>query len=191
MRKKAYSIEHVPHWCHKMQAENDMVEVLVSLNKLQFECVYTNQPLGFYGMPVGDANVSLVGHMYVNRIDSIVEQIKKEDKSFNGILDAVLIDGRYIIACALKLMVNNYVTRKDSLILIHDYFRREYDQFVEKYYDFIDSDQPFGSMAVFRPKILDVNSRKQLLLDFEFHVSNVAGHKRLQTAVKNMAVQSK
>ena len=99
--------------------------------------------------------------MYVNRIDIIIQEIKTQDKSFNGIIDSVLIDGRFRVACVLKILQSKYVFHNKSIILIDDYFvthktnpQTHNYTIVEKYYDIIYGASEFGTLAAFTPKIM-------------------------------------
>ena len=165
VNKKAFSIEHYIPWCEKMQS-NSLVQIAITLNKLQFECVDTHEKLAIIGKPHPRSNKSKIGQLYVDRIDKIINDIYKQDLNFNGIINSVLIDGRYRVACALKIFANQYVVRNKSFILVHDYFWRtkHYEEMMNKYYDLIDpkttGKQRHGTMAVFTPKI----ATKELLV---------------------------
>ena len=160
INKRAFSIEHYIPWCHKMQ-KNEVIQIAMTLNKIQFECVNTHEELRNLGKPGHSADASKIGRMYVNRVDDIVEQLYKEDKSFDGILDVVLIDGRYRVACALKLFSNGYVINNRSIVMVHDFLKRQDEyKMINDYFDLIDPStetiniaKKHGSMAVFMPKI--------------------------------------
>lgn len=157
IQNKAFSIEHDPQWCQNMK-NNDIVQVLISLNKLSVECVDTKQRLKRWGYPVANANITQMGEAYVDYVDEIVHNRLINDSNFDGIFDAVFVDGRFRVACALKLFVNQYIEHGKSVLIVHDYFDPEHAVHhnytkMEKYFEMIDDDKQLGTMAVFTPKI--------------------------------------
>ena len=79
-----------------------------------------------------------MGDMYVNAIDSF-----GKDK----IYDVALVDGRFRIACALKLIYSNYINR-NSVVMFHDYDRIGY-HYIETFYDVITN---ASRLVVLKPK---------------------------------------
>ena len=161
INKKAFSIEHYIPWCNRMQT-NEMVQISMTLNKLEFECVDTGEKLVQVGRPAHGADAVKIGKMYVNKVDEIIEGLYKEDEMFDGVLDVVLIDGRYRVACALKLFANGYVRNNRSIVMVHDFFWRakEY-KMIRDYFNLIDPKsgnmriaKRHGTMAVFTPKVV-------------------------------------
>ena len=174
INKRVFSIEHYIPWCHKMQT-NKVIQIAMTLNKIQFECVDTGEKLREMGKPARSADATKIGRIYVNRVDDIVKQLYKEDKSFDGIIDVALIDGRYRVACALKLFSNQYVINNRSIVMVHDFFKRrtEYDM-INDYFDLIDPlneniriEKKHGSMAVFMPKIATKELINKSKIDLE------------------------
>eukprot|EP00483_Globobulimina_turgida_P011424 UN11446 len=108
------------------------------MGKLQYECVDTEQPLVRWGRPAKYANIAAMTP-YVDRIDELNEER----------YDIVLIDGRFRVECALKLLIGEYID-EDSIIMIHDYFIRNIYFDVEKYYNLIK--RRTYSLAVFQVK---------------------------------------
>mmetsp|Transcript_73938 Transcript_73938/g.117835 ORF Transcript_73938/g.117835 Transcript_73938/m.117835 type:complete len:297 (+) Transcript_73938:28-918(+) len=124
------SIEHAVPWCTSMK-NNGIVKVAIAINKLTFHCVDTQVPLVVYGRPLNNDTATLERmQVYINYVDTI----QKNGKYF----DLVLIDGRFRVACGLKLILAKHIDA-NSVVLVHDYvgMNRPYP-FLEKYYDKVD-----------------------------------------------------
>ena len=110
-----YSIEHAVPWCLEMYRRPIIIRA-IHQNKLHYECTDPKQPLRDLGYPADrtDESMSEITKYYVDHID------KLNEKRF----DVVLIDGRFRVACALKLIAGNYVDQQTT-VCIHDYFDRK------------------------------------------------------------------
>ena len=170
VNKKAFSIENFVPWCEKMKS-NIMVQIAQTLDKLDYNCVDPGVPLRSLGRPRENQNKTRIGEIYVNKIDQIVEKIFENDENFDGILDAILIDGRYRVACALKLFSKGYVARNRSAIFVHDFLWRTRSYgLIRKYYDIIDpkiKQTPHGTMCVFTPKVATQELINKATLDLK------------------------
>jgi hypothetical protein len=102
----SYSVENDAKW-HKLLKDNN-----VSVNYITIDL--NPKHLGF-----PDKNT---------KIEEIKKYIQAYKKDYNA--DVILIDGRFRVACALDIF--NKI-RNDTIILIHDYERKEY-HILEKYY---------------------------------------------------------
>ena len=100
-----------------------------------YRCVDTKQPLKRLGYPdlEKNADVSLVAQMYVDEIDRIKESYGTER------YDVVLVDGRFRVSCALKLLTGGYIDT-ESVVMIHDYRYRHKYHVVERFFNRIRKD---------------------------------------------------
>lgn len=132
--RNAFSIENHQEWCDQM-LRNKFVSFWIQTRLLQYYCVDTG-PTNLFGHPVDLTNKARLSK-YLDVVDSF--QIDK--------FDMVLIDGRFRMACAVKVLP--YVT-KSSLVLIHDWMERK-DNF-RQILNFYDLDQVIDTLAVLIPK---------------------------------------
>eukprot|EP01084_Bolivina_argentea_P186433 321359_1 len=128
VNEHAYSMEHAIPWCKRMVTELHSIHVAVSFHKLSYHCVDTKVPLRRWGDPdtTDEKKIATMGDIYVNYIDHL------GPKTF----DVVFIDGRFRVACALKIIKEQYY-HQDTVVMIHDYTKREHYTVVERYYDTI------------------------------------------------------
>ena len=47
----------------------------------------------------------------------------------------VLVDGRFRVSCALRLLTKEHVLDKDTVVMIHDYYDREHYHVIEQFFD--------------------------------------------------------
>eukprot|EP01084_Bolivina_argentea_P155224 270511_1 len=158
VNEHVYSLEHSIPWCKRMVTQIFSIHIAVSLNKLSYHCVDTKQNLFAWGRPeTNNKNkIKQMGEIYVNYIDSL------NTNKF----DVFFIDGRFRVACALKIIKDEYYN-EDSVIMIHDYnAKRKFEwhyNVVEKYYN---KKHCAESLCIFRVKQSDQIDRKQLEQDF-------------------------
>ena len=81
------------------------------------------------------ADAVLVERMYVNEID----EIPLANGFTASVYDVVLIDGRFRIECALKLLSAGHINA-ESVVMIHDYRERAQYHVVEEFFDRIRED---------------------------------------------------
>lgn len=159
------AIEHYKPWCQKMQSEsNDVkaVKTAILFNQLSFHCLDVDpSKLMEWGKPNPKLiNVTELGVNYTNAIDNI----KMRKKYY----DLILIDGRYRVGCALKLIIGKYIDH-NSRVIIHDYIQgRGYPQIVEKYYDIVETIHTIVSLKI--KKNID---HLKLMNDFTMHLSEM------------------
>lgn len=125
--KKYYSIEHDQQWYETIK--NKVPDNVKLFHKQRGE------------IPWDSYNQSEYKH-YKDYID-IVDEL-------NEVFDVVLIDGRARRLCALKVIP--YI-KKDSIVMIHDWFIRNAYHCVLDYYDLIDKiDDTPQTIGVFKVK---------------------------------------
>jgi len=146
--KKAHAIDNYPEWCETVR-KSPVVRCLEDAKRLQFFCETvkwpngTDIPVGKLGLPINKNDTVAAAMSYVNFVDKI------------GLrhYDVALVDGRFRVACALKLL--GYLDRK-SILFVHDFWERalrlpDYREIL-KWYDVIGRTR---SIAAFRMKRLE------------------------------------
>lgn len=154
-----YSIEHVQEWCDKLRGEAS-IQIALTLKYLTYSCVDTGYTeWNVYGRPKETYNVTHIVEKYVNEIDKF--PLKQ--------WDVVFIDGRFRMACALKLLIDNRI-HSDSVVMVHDYLlnwpQRKHYPIMNKYFDRI---QLVNSLAFFKRNQtkIDIVGIEMLLSDFK------------------------
>lgn len=109
-----------------------------------------------WGYPIGDNSKE----QFPNYSASIFALIEKKT------LDTVFIDGRFRVACILKTILDCY-SIDNLVIMIHDFWDREYYHTVLKYLDEVDSAETLGVFLI--KKGLDINTIKK---DYETYKYN-------------------
>jgi len=123
-------IDNYPPWCEKVLASPVVRCIHQEQQRLNMTCVAPVHPdgsqvqLAAFGMPRHPRDAEVLGDQYVNAVDSF------QAKHF----DAALVDGRYRVACALKLL--NYLS-PESVLFIHDFWNRPPYHKVFDYYDLV------------------------------------------------------
>jgi len=92
---------------------------------------------GEWGYPEGDSNSNLFPD-YSSSIFNVID---------GNSIDLVMIDGRFRVACTLKIILECYFNNKLK-ILIHDFWNREEYQVVLKYLDVIDRVDSLGVFSI-------------------------------------------
>lgn len=131
---QVYAIDGYPPWCEKVMSEPRVKCMTEDERRMKFYCPeltgadkVTKVKLEETGRISKDtAREDLVAAMstYVNAIDKF--DVKQ--------LDIVLVDGRFRLQCALKLLP---YLQNDSVLLLHDFWVRKPYHEVLKYYDVI------------------------------------------------------
>jgi len=126
---KTAVIDGYSPWCAKVQGDS-VVQCLMESGRLTFACKSPIRPDGSEvqllqegrlpkNLPDADVNVTM--ETYVNAVD---------DTGFTT-FDAALVDGRFRVACALKLLPYLHST---SILFMHDFWlRREYHAVLDFY----------------------------------------------------------
>ena len=140
---RALSIENQAQWCESMLARTD-VSFWRAQGKLQYECINTGET-GDWGVPTNVTDNARFAD-YVDAISLFGSDTGSATASLS-IIDVILIDGRFRVACALKAL---WYIDEASVVIIHDNFKRVADySAVLVYYDIVDS---VDSMAILRQK---------------------------------------
>ena len=125
-------IDGYPPWCDKVQAD-PTVACMVEEGRLEFVC---KAPIRDDGSEIKvlqegrlpdemlAADVATIAISYVNAVEDL-------DHAF---FDVALVDGRFRVACALKLL--NYL-HSNSILFMHDFWVRQQYHVVLEYYDVI------------------------------------------------------
>ena len=132
------AIDGFPPWCEQVGNE-PRVKCMRDEDKLHFFCpelvgvdgepVEMTQPVGKLNMNTADKDVENVMDIYVNSVTVAM------DKANVTKLDVALVDGRFRVQCALKLLP---YLHSDSVLLMHDFWiRYNFFKDVLKYYDVI------------------------------------------------------
>jgi len=138
---RALSIENQAHWCTRMLARTD-VSFWRAQGKFQYECINIGETRD-WGYPQSKAdNVRFAD--YVEAI-GLFDRGTGSAPSGPPVIDVVLIDGRFRVACALKAL---WHIDDASVVIIHDYFTRlAYYEAVLEYYDIVDSVDTMAILA--------------------------------------------
>eukprot|EP00038_Savillea_parva_P012634 m.205950 g.205950 ORF g.205950 m.205950 type:complete len:364 (+) comp23142_c0_seq1:78-1169(+) len=125
-------IDGYPPWCRKVE-EDPTVMCMVDEGRLRFFCKppvrkdgSTIAVLGEGRLPdnIADADTAIIADLYVNAVDSIGTTH----------FDAALVDGRFRVACALKLLP--YLSQT-SVLFMHDFWLRPRYHAVLDYYNVV------------------------------------------------------
>lgn len=155
---KVAVIDGYPPWCDIVQSD-PVVQCLAESGRLSFACRapvrddgVEIQLLGEGRLPsdISDADVSVIMHTYVNAV---------EDTGFKT-FDAALVDGRFRVACALKLL--SYL-HSSSILFMHDFWLRPRYHVVLAYYDVVGTAR---SIVVLRKKTVLPADHKTAYLRF-------------------------
>mmetsp|Transcript_12481 Transcript_12481/g.26361 ORF Transcript_12481/g.26361 Transcript_12481/m.26361 type:complete len:429 (+) Transcript_12481:18-1304(+) len=125
-----YAIDGYPPWCEKVE-EEPRVKCMVEEGKLKFLC---KDLLGANGNPL---NLLPTGRLSRNSTDEDVEAamsmyVNAIDDTAASSLDLALVDGRFRVQCAIKLLP---FLKEDSVLLMHDFWiRKAYHPIVFEYY---------------------------------------------------------
>ncbi|UYO93972.1 hypothetical protein [Pollutimonas sp. M17] len=78
-------------------------------------------------------------------------------KQVGHVPDLVLIDGRFRVACALRSM-QHLVNKPNAILIVDDYIGRDWYLEIERFGEMV---EVVGRMAVFRPKVMDMEEIEQ------------------------------
>ena len=151
---KVHSVESSPVWMRHMRTYI-FIRINQLFGRLNFYPINIGKTRG-WGFPA-EKNLS---HLYPNYSSDIFTKVDP------SIIDTVLVDGRFRVACALNTLIHCY-KNKGLRIIIHDFWNRE------KYFkllDYLDVEKRVDSLAGFRPKkIIDIELLKA---DYEVYKFN-------------------
>jgi hypothetical protein len=155
---KVAVIDGYPPWCVKVEMDT-VVKCLIESGRLSLACKSPVRAdgtevelLGEGRLPsnLSDADVNVTMETYVNAVD---------DTGFTT-FDAALVDGRFRVACALKLLP--YLHSK-SILFMHDFWLRPMYHAVLPYYDVLGTAR---SLVVLRKKTVLPTDHKTAYLRF-------------------------
>mmetsp|Transcript_51413 Transcript_51413/g.160448 ORF Transcript_51413/g.160448 Transcript_51413/m.160448 type:complete len:261 (-) Transcript_51413:28-810(-) len=110
-----YALDNYPPWCEKI-TNSKVVSCLMYRAALNYSCVHSTIPMGDFGN-VPPQNVDEMFHLYVDQNIGILEHLQANGSR----LDAVLIDGRFRVASALRILP---WLHSRSVIFVHDFWNR-------------------------------------------------------------------
>lgn len=130
-----YAIDGYPPWCEKVMSDKRVSCMVADEKRMKFFCPELTgadgvtkvnlEETGRIAKDTPPADVEAAMSVYVNSIDKL--------KNLE-LLDIVLVDGRFRLQCALKLL--SYI-KDDSVVLIHDFWIRPPYHKVLEYYNVI------------------------------------------------------
>ena len=129
---RVYSIESERDWLVEMR-KHAVIRDAESAGQLRLYHIDIGKTRG-WGYPNGDKNKELFP-LYSS-------DIFNDEKACYA--DTVLIDGRFRVACALKCILN--LRDRNAVIMVHDFWDREYYHIILKYVNVIDR---AGTLGVF------------------------------------------
>jgi hypothetical protein len=150
--KKIIVVENDIHWFHRV---NDFMK-----NNKKFINLYIDIKTSpnNWGYPINDLDkTNWVSYSNIIKIlnPNLLEQ-----------LDLILIDGRFRIACILKL--HNYINN-NCIILFNNFFERTVYNIILNYYDIIENSED-NSMAVLKKKINNSPSQ-DIIKNYEYDLN--------------------
>ncbi len=131
---KVYTIDSSEAWLAHMRSFSFIRKME---RKRLFLYLIDIGPTGDWGYPVGDSYKS----SYPQYSSEIFELIDKE------LIDTVLIDGRFRVACTLKTILECY-NNAGLKILIHDFYDREEYHIVLKYLHELEKADTLGVFSI-------------------------------------------
>ena len=120
-----YVIENYPPWCKKVQGY-PIVKKLIATGRMTFRCL---EPKRKDGSDLQTKKLGIPGTaLDVEALDVYVHEV-----SLLGVerFDAVLVDGRFRVACALRLL--EYLG-EGSILIMHDFWFRAVEGFTARAY---------------------------------------------------------
>ena len=156
-----YAIDAYPPWCEQVTKEPRVQCMIEKEKRLQYACPELTGADGVAklnlfetgrlsrGAPIPDVEAAM--SIYVNSIEKL--GIEKP-------LDMALVDGRFRVQCAVKLLP---YLHHDSVLLMHDFWIRKPYHVVLDYYDVIG----YARSAVALKKKMEILSAEQEKNEFK------------------------
>ncbi len=133
-KAKIYSVESSPEWIHCMRK---YMILRYFNNKKLFIFPVDIGPTREWGYPESNDNK----HLFPNYSSSIFQNIDSK------IINLALVDGRFRVACTLKIILECH-TNNNFELLIHDFWNREHYHVVLKYLDILDRTNTIGLFTI-------------------------------------------
>ena len=140
-----YTVESSPEWISQMR-------------KYLILRYFENKRLYIFPVDIGptrdwDIQNQIIIKIYLKAYSSSIFELINKNK-----IDLTLIDGRFRVACTLKIIISCY-ENTNLKILIHDFWNREQYHVVLKYLDIV---KKVGTIGLFTIKdSIDINSVKE------------------------------
>ena len=153
-KAKIYTVESSPEWIAYMREY--VIVGYFENNKRLFISPVDIGPIREWGYPESDNSRNLFP-AYSSNIFKVIDATE---------LDLALVDGRFRVACTLKIILECH-TNNNLEILIHDFWDREQYHVVLKYLDTVDKIDSIGLFSI--KKNIDL---KAVQIDYEAYKFN-------------------
>jgi len=150
-----YSVESSLDWIQSMRRY--LIVRLGEKKRLQFFNINIGKTKE-WGFPVDESSK----HLFPNYSQGVFNEINPKD------LDVIFVDGRFRVACTLSTIINTYTSDKENnqVILIHDFWNRDYYHHVLKYLEVVNKVDTLGVFKV--KKDVDISQVKKDYEEFKF-----------------------
>lgn len=128
MAARSWVVDNYQPWCDVVQ-ERPVVRCLRDKGVLQYNCLsstHSEIKLGDLGVPASASDYEAMGQAYLGAVAAF----GAEAESF----DVALVDGRYRVACALRLLT---LIHDSSLVILHDFWNRPQYHAVLDFYNVV------------------------------------------------------
>lgn len=133
------TVEADETWINEMQMTSEEVQNRMKNNTIQFYVVDINCDASFWSYPKDESKK--------DEWCKYPGALKDYIQTYQLYPDFILVDGRFRVACVVKVLMELY--NRQPIIAIHDYADRECYQFVQEFMDILEQ---VDSLIVFRPK---------------------------------------
>ncbi|WP_248723368.1 hypothetical protein [Seonamhaeicola sp. ML3] len=154
---KIYSVDSSSEWIDFMRK----YKIIRHFEGKRLDFFHVNiGPTIEWGNPADDSSKSL----YPNFSSQVFEKINPE------MLDTIFIDGRFRVACILKTIIHlhNSGNYHNKIIMVHDFWNREYYHEVLRYLKIMRKIDTFGVFCL--KENLDINDVKEDYNHFKFDI---------------------
>lgn len=148
---KVICVEGDINWINHMRMNYFIYEQEL-LCRLKFYFVYIGK-IRDTSYPIDDSEYD----KYPNYSSNVFEDIDKEK------IDTVFIDGRFRVSCALQSIIN---LNKNVIIIIHDFFDRDYYHVLLNYLECINQADTLGVFKI--KENIDYNKIKELIKKYQY-----------------------
>ena len=148
---KVVCVEGDINWINFMRMNYFIYEQEL-LCRLKFYFVYIGK-IRDTSYPIDDSEYD----KYPNYSSKVFEDIEKEK------IDTVFIDGRFRVSCALQSIIN---LNKNVIIIIHDFFDRNYYHVLLNYLECINRADTLGVFKI--KENIDYNEIKELIKQYQY-----------------------